>query len=144
MIILILIVISSLFYLPIIINPSILLARGNDLTIFFWPMIYFVKNIILTNHQLPLWNNLFFSGTPLLPDPQAPIFYLPNIIFLLFKNIDTGFFVSTYIHILVSSIGMYLLGRYGFKFSKKSHFFVLFFIFFHRNYLAISKLVILV
>ncbi|CAN5301381.1 hypothetical protein BH10PAT1_BH10PAT1_2990 [soil metagenome] len=119
MIILILIVISSLFYLPIIINPSILLARGNDLTIFFWPMIYFVKNIILTNHQLPLWNNLFFSGTPLLPDPQAPIFYLPNIIFLLFKNIDTGFFVSTYIHILVSSIGMYLLGRYGFKFSKK-------------------------
>lgn len=96
-----------------------MVARGNDLTNFFWPILYFVKNSILTYHQIPLWNNLFFSGTPLLPDPQAPIFYIPNIVFLIFKNIDTGFLVSIYFHIFAAGIGMYLLALKGFKFSKK-------------------------
>ncbi|HWA52002.1 MAG TPA: hypothetical protein VG895_03050 [Patescibacteria group bacterium] len=82
-------------------------------------MFYFTKETLIKYHQLPFWNNLFFSGTPLLPDPQAPIFYLPNIIFLFFRNIDAGFMVSVFIHIFFSGIGMYLLSLLGFKFSKK-------------------------
>ena len=117
-IILILILITSLFYLPILLNPAILVARGNDLTEFFWPIFDFTKHTLITFHQLPFWNNLFFSGTPLLPDPQAPIFYLPNIIFLFFTSMDSGFVVSVFLHILASGVGMYLLSKHGFKFSK--------------------------
>lgn len=106
------------FYLPIFREPSLLTNRGNDLTEFFWPIMYFVRQNLLTNHQLPFWNNLFFSGTPLLPDPQAPIFYLPNIIFLFFKNIDLGFVLSIFLHIFAAGIGMFYLSRRSFKFSN--------------------------
>lgn len=102
---------------------NILTNRGNDLTDFFFPIFYFVRENILKYHQIPLWNNLFFSGTPLLPDPQSPIFYLPNIIFLIIGNIKVGFVISIILHILASGIGMYLLSRNGFKFSKKTSLF---------------------
>ena len=59
---------------------------------------------------------MFFSGTPLLPDPQNPAFYLPNIIFL-FTDTDTGFIISVFLHALVSGAGIYLLGR-NFNFTK--------------------------
>ncbi len=58
-----------------------------------------------------------------MPDPQAPIFYIPNIIFLIIKNIDTGFIVSTFLHIFAGGVGMYLLGKTGFRFSKKTSLF---------------------
>lgn len=109
--------ITFLIYLPIFIKPEIILNRENDLQEFFWPIFYFVKQQIIENHTLPLWNNLFLSGTPLLPDPQAPIFYLPNIIFLLLP-MGTGFIASFFLHSLIGGIGAYLAARHGFKFSK--------------------------
>lgn len=112
----------TLVYLPIFVNPDLLLARGNDLQEFFWPIYYFVKNQILNNHTLPLWNNLFLSGTPLLPDPQAPLFYLPNIIFL-FLPIGVGFIVSSFLHTLFGGIGAYLLARSGLRLSKNASLF---------------------
>src|SRR5579859_4223436 len=126
MIIIILLLFSALFYLPIIINSNILVNRGNDLTNFFYPIFYFVRDSIFKFHQLPFWNNLFFSGTPLLPDPQAPIFYLPNLIFLFFKNIDTGFTISIFLHIFIGGVGMYYLAKKGFNFSKASSVFCAF------------------
>jgi hypothetical protein len=120
MIIIFILLFSIIFYLPTFQNQNILVNRGNDLNQFFWPIFYFVKNNILHFHQIPLWNNLFFSGTPLLPDPQSPIFYLPNILFLIFKNIDTGFVISIFLHIFIGGIGMYFLAKKGFNFSKIS------------------------
>lgn len=108
--------IISVLYLPIFFNPDILLQRGNDLEQFFWPIIYFVKQSILQNGQIPLWNNLFLSGTPLLPDPQNPIFYLPNIIFL-FLPLNLGFMVSFLVHSFWGGLGIYLLAKNIFKFS---------------------------
>src|SRR5258708_6378148 len=117
---------TVLFYFPIIKSPTLLVDRENDLTEFFWPIFYFVRESIYKYHQLPFWNNLFFSGTPLLPDPQAPIFYLPNIIFLFLKNIDLGFEVSVFFHIFMSGISMYLLSKFGFRFSKRTSLFCAF------------------
>lgn len=115
---------TLLFYLPILLDYKILVNRGNDLTDFFWPLIFFAKNSLIKYHQLPLWNNLFFSGTPLLPDPQAPIFYLPNIIFLFTKNIDIGFVISSTMHIFLGGIGFFLLSQKGFRFSQKTSLFL--------------------
>src|SRR3990167_3712153 len=89
--------VTTFVYLPFLSNPALLLARDNDLTEFFWPLIYYIKTNILDYAQIPYWNNLFFSGTPLLPDPQNPTWYFPNMIFLLLP-IDTAFFITFISH----------------------------------------------
>ncbi|EKD94485.1 MAG: membrane protein-like protein [uncultured bacterium] len=87
---------------------DIILNRGNDLTEFFWPIIYYIKNQITLGNGIPLWNIMFFSGTPLLPDPQNLFIYPLNIIFL-FLPIDIGLLISIAIHILIAFLGMYML-----------------------------------
>ncbi len=77
---------------------------------FFWPIFYFVRSNILNNHIIPLWNNVFLSGTPLLPDPQSPLFYLPNILFLIF-DVDSAFILSILIHAFIGGVGIYLLTK---------------------------------
>ncbi|KKU10554.1 MAG: hypothetical protein UX13_C0009G0016, partial [Candidatus Woesebacteria bacterium GW2011_GWB1_45_5] len=114
--ILIILIATLIFYLPVFIKPEIFLARHNDLTEFFWPIYHFVKNQIITGHQIPLWNSLFLSGTPLLPDPQSPLFYLPNVIYL-FVPIGAGFILSSFLHTFAGGIGAYLLAK-ELKFSK--------------------------
>ncbi|MDP3994220.1 MAG: hypothetical protein Q8P91_00100 [bacterium] len=110
---------TLILFIPIFVNPSLILDRGNDLEEFFWPIYYFVKNQIINNHQIPLWNNTILSGTPLLPDPQAPIFYPLNILALIIP-LDAFFVLSFFIHILVGGIAMYLCSIGGFRFSKKT------------------------
>lgn len=113
---------TLIFYLPIFINPKLFLGRNNDLQEFFYPIFYFVKNQILTNHQVPFWNNVFFGGTPLLPDPQSPLFYIPNVIFLALP-IRLGFIVSSFLHSVFAGIGTYLTSKDGFGLSKTSSIF---------------------
>lgn len=112
-----LIFITLVFYLPIILNSSILLERGNDLQEFYWPIFYYIKEQIFLNHTLPLWNNMFFSGTPLLTDPQSFLFYLPNIIFLVLPMYQ-AFIVSFMLHSFFAGVGIYLVAKKGFGFSK--------------------------
>lgn len=111
---------------PIIPAFGLILNRGNDLTEFFWPILYFVKKQILENHQIPLWNNLFLAGTPLVSDPQAPIFYPLNLLALLMP-LDVFFILSFIFHITLGAIGMYLCSKKGFNFSRRTSFFLAFF-----------------
>lgn len=87
---------------------NIILNRGNDLTEFFWPILYYIKNQIIEGNGIPLWNKMFFSGTPLLPDPQNLFIYPLNFIFLLL-SVDTGLIASILIHMILAFIGMYML-----------------------------------
>ncbi|TSC90505.1 MAG: hypothetical protein G01um10145_177 [Microgenomates group bacterium Gr01-1014_5] len=121
MIISVLIFLSAclLLYLPILVNPRLILERGNDLQEFYWPIFYFIREHIFSDFSLPLWNNMFFSGTPLLPDPQSFLFYLPNIIFLILP-IDLAFIISLLTHSLFGGIGAYLVAKHGLGFSEKS------------------------
>lgn len=115
-------VLTILFYLPILLNPSLLLSRDNDLQQFFWPIFYYTKHNIFLNHNIPLWNNMFLSGIPLLPDPQSFLFYLPNIIFLIFP-IGLAFIISFMLHNFIGGIGTYFCAKYGFKLSTLTSFF---------------------
>ncbi|OGY12914.1 MAG: hypothetical protein A3F61_00620 [Candidatus Blackburnbacteria bacterium RIFCSPHIGHO2_12_FULL_41_13b] len=108
-----------LLYLPILVNSKLILERGNDLQEFYWPIFYFIREHIFSNFSLPLWNNMFFSGTPLLPDPQSFLFYPPNIIFLILP-IDIAFIVSLFAHSLLGGLGAYLVAKYGLGFSAKA------------------------
>ena len=116
---LILLTASTLYFLPILINPKIILERGNDLQGQFWPVFYFIRESFLKYRELPLWNNLFFSGTPILPDPQFSLFYPPNSLFLIFPT-DVAFILHLFLHLLLGTAGMYLLSRKGFSFSQKA------------------------
>jgi hypothetical protein len=116
--ILLLLFFNILFFLPIIITPEIFLQRGNDLNQFFWPLIQYSKKHLL-NGIFPLWNNTLLAGTPLLPDPQSPLFYLPNIIFLIFP-IGVGFIISSFFHIYLGSIGSYLFSKHSLGLNEKS------------------------
>jgi len=109
---------TLLLYLPIFVSPNIYLKRGNDLQEFFWPLIEYVKIHILKG-EIPLWNTTILSGTPLLPDSQSPLFYLPNIIFLI---LPTGltFIALSITHTFLSGISMYLLSRDGIHLNDNS------------------------
>lgn len=110
---------TLLLYLPVISNPQLILSRGNDLQEYYWPVFYYVKQQILDNHSFPLWNTMFFSGTPLVSDPQSPQFYLPNILFLILP-MDFAFIVSFILHSFFAGLGTYLAARYGFGLSSKT------------------------
>lgn len=107
-------IITIFAFLPFFANQNLLLNRNNDLTEFFWPIFYYIKQFILTNHFIPQTNELFFSGTPLLSDPQNPVWYLPNIIFL-FLDIDHAIFLSLLTHIFFGTIGSLIVARKLFR-----------------------------
>lgn len=114
--------ITILFYLPVLLNPQLLLSRNNDLQEFFWPIFAYTKQYLLLDHELPLWNNMFLSGVPLLPDPQSFLFYLPNLIFLALP-IGIAFITSFMIHTLIGGIGLYLCAKKAFKLSTTASLF---------------------
>lgn len=111
-----------LFYMPILLNPNLVLERGNDLQEQFWPIYHFIKEQILVNHQFPLWNNLWFAGMPLLQDPQFSFFYLPNIIFLLLP-IGSAFIITFILHTFLGALGIFLISRKVFNLSETSSLF---------------------
>lgn len=108
-----------LLYLPILINFSLLLNRGNDLKEQFWPAFYYIKQNFLLHHEFPLWNTMWFAGMPLLPDPQFSIFYPPHILFV-FLPINVAFLVSMFLHTILGATGMYVLARRGFSFCRSA------------------------
>lgn len=57
------------------------------------------------------------SGTPLASDPQAPLFYPPNLLFL-FLPTNAAFVISSMLHIALGGVGMYFLARH-FKIPSK-------------------------
>lgn len=110
---------SLFLFLPVFFGRVDLVNRGNDLSEFFWPLVHYSKTHILTDHQIPLWNNMFFSGMPLVADPQSPLFYPPNWIFLVVP-IGVGFIILFVLHIFLAGTGFYLLSKrlgIGSKFS---------------------------
>jgi len=89
---------------------SFILERNNDLSNFFWPIVYYTKDHFFKDHAFPLWNISMLSGTPLLPDPQAPFFYPPNLVFLILP-IDIGFILLIFLHLLIGSLGVFVISR---------------------------------
>ena len=103
----VLILSTTFLALPLLANPTLFLDRGNDLQLFFKPLLIFTKNQILTNHVFPLWNPLWFGGMPLVSDPQTPLSYPLNLLFL-FGDINKILVVTIFIHLFLSLLWMYL------------------------------------
>ena len=89
---------------------------------FFYPIFIYTTHTFFQTHTLPLWNNLFLSGTPLLPNPQSFLFYPPNIIFY-FLPTSLAFIVSAFLHIFFGAMGIYFAARLALKYSKSASLF---------------------
>ena len=113
----------ALIYLPFLQNPCRLFERGNDLQEQFWPVFYFIKQQFLTHHSLPFWNNLFFSGIPLLPDPQFPLFY-PQYLAFLILPVVAAILLLIALHTLLGGIGAYWAARRGLGLTRNASVFV--------------------
>lgn len=124
--------------LPIILDPSKYLLRNNDLQEFFWPTIAFAKNSLLSHMSFPLWNPMWLSGTPFISDPQAQMFYLPNLIFLV-SDLDSGFVISLFFHTFFAFLGFFIFSSSVFKFSKTSSTIAASFYIFNSNFASIIE-----
>ena len=62
--------------------------------------------------ELPLWNDLTFSGTPFIGHPMASTYYYPLNILFLKVNPDTVFKIYLFLHMLLAGISMFYLAKY--------------------------------
>lgn len=86
----------------------------------FYPFRNFAA-VSLANGELPLWNPYTFSGMPFQADIQSAVFYIPNLIQMLFVNGDRlhFFWVEFFmiLHYILAGVGMYFLMKH-FKVEK--------------------------
>lgn len=66
----------------------------------------------LREGRLPLWNPFLFTGVPFQADPQAAVFYPPNLV-LRWRDAPEAMALSVAGHGLLAAAGMYLLLRLG-------------------------------
>lgn len=108
--VLVLLILSCVFYFKLIINPSYILSPfGDGVT-----QSMLQENTIfagLNNFgQLPLWNNFYFSGIPLIGNSMLPLFYLLNLLILIFPvNVFLGY--SFLIHTFFAGLFTYLFAK---------------------------------
>lgn len=127
--------VAILACLPFILHKELLLERNNDLTEFFWPIFFYIKESILLKHQFPITNEVFFAGTPLLSDPQNPIWYIPNVIFLLL-SIDSAILISIFIHTIFAAFGSIILCKELFKWNNFTTLVIVFSYIFSSQYFS--------
>lgn len=106
-IIILIFVISGIFFLPLIVTPGSIF-KGTDYPVSIsWKS--FVKEEL--NHgRLPLWNPNDRTGFPYFAHPGTAIWYPPDIIFAFFPVI-TSLILSLYLHILLACSFTYLFAR---------------------------------
>ena len=104
--ILILILLAVAVYYPFLIQNKRLLIQG-DMPSMWLP---FKQFVLMSFHKgdVPLWNPYIFCGYPFLAAGQAGIFYPPDLMFFIIKNIIQAFNLNIFIHILIFSIGIYI------------------------------------
>lgn len=81
------------------------LFSGGDLVNQYIPYKYFMKDSIIKEREIPLWNTLHFSGRPFLADIQTGVFYPPNWLVTFFSP-EVFFTIATLLHIILGIIGM--------------------------------------
>jgi len=108
--IIILIILPVVFFRKILFSPTeIIYQFPSDINTYsVWKM--YVLNSINNFGELPLWNNLIFSGNPYLGDPHSAMFYPINLIYLIFP-IDNAFGYIFFINFILMGIFTYLFSR---------------------------------
>ena len=83
---------------------------GSDFTLYFQPILSFVQDHVRHHGTLPFWNPYQFSGTPMIGNIQACLFYPLGFLYYLIP-LERAYLFSTMIHGMLGSILMYVFMR---------------------------------
>lgn len=83
---------------------------GADFVLYFHPLKEFIRNHFLTHGTLPMWNPYQFSGTPLISNIQASLFYPLGFLFYLMPS-DQAYGYTVVMHCTLGCTFMYLYMR---------------------------------
>ncbi len=83
---------------------------GSDFVLYFYPLKEFVRDHLLTHGAVPLWNAYQFSGTPLIGNIQASLFYPLGFLFYVLPS-DQAYGYTVMLHCVLASVFMYSFMR---------------------------------
>jgi hypothetical protein len=83
---------------------------GADFVLYFHPLKDFIRDHVLSHGTIPLWNPYQFSGTPLVANIQASLFYPLGFLFYLMPS-DQAYGYTVVMHCLLASVFMYSFMR---------------------------------
>jgi hypothetical protein len=85
-------------------------SKFSDITITHEPYTLFLRQSILADHQIPLWDPAILSGTPFFANPLSGLYYPPGWLALLLP-LPYGFNLLVLAHLLWGGLGTYRLLR---------------------------------
>ena len=83
---------------------------GSDFLAYFYPLKAFIFDHFSINGFVPLWNPFQFSGTPVIANIQASMFYPLGFLYYLMPT-DAAYLYSTVLHSILAAVFMYLFVR---------------------------------
>jgi hypothetical protein len=107
---------------PLLLLPALLLpvlntypypsaqSEFSDITITHEPYALFLRQTIINDHQIPLWDPSILSGAPFFANPLSGLYYPPGWLALLLP-LPLGFNLLVLIHLLFGGLGAYCLLR---------------------------------
>ncbi len=83
---------------------------GSDFLAYFYPIKRFIFDHFQATGSIPLWNPYLFSGTPIIANIQASMFYPLGFLYYLIPA-DKAYLYSTILHSILAAVFMYAFVR---------------------------------
>jgi len=83
---------------------------GSDFVLYFYPIKKFIRDYVMSHGSIPLWNPHQFSGTPLIANMQASMFYPLGLLFYLMP-VEQAYGYTVILHSALGAIFMYAFLR---------------------------------
>lgn len=112
-------VILLIIFLPYWFNTGALVHREGDYKDLVWPDYLFVKESIVKDKEIPLWNPYVLSGIPEVANPQSPLIYPPNLISVILPT-GLSIILLTYLHLIFAAFFLFLLANKKLKWNNTS------------------------
>ncbi len=93
---------------------------GSDFVLYFHPLKKFIHDYALTHGTIAFWNPHQFSGTPVIANIQASMFYPLGFLFYLMPT-EYAYGYTIIVHCILGTIFMYVLAR-SFSITKAGAF----------------------
>jgi len=85
-------------------------ANFSDISITHYPYAHYLRQIIIEQHRIPLWNSLILSGHPFAANPLSGLWYPPGWLALIIP-LPFAFNLLVALHLIWGGLGMYALLR---------------------------------
>jgi hypothetical protein len=83
---------------------------GSDFALYFRPVKEFIRDYVLTHGTVPLWNPYILSGTPIVSNIQASMFYPLGVLFYVMPS-EYAYGYTVILHCFLGAIFMYAFAR---------------------------------